>query len=103
MRSNQPLVPLVTLIIAVGSLMIVAPLVAADNEQVLHRFHTGVYGVGNDGFLPYAKLIMDGAGNLYGTTAYGGHHQCDYNCGCGTIFKLTPSWSGQWTETHSTA
>src|SRR5260370_42094863 len=35
---------------------------------------------------------MDGSGNLYGTTEFGGsHHE-------GTVFKLAPSGSG-WTET----
>lgn len=99
MRSNQPPIFLVTLVIIVGSLIAVTPLFAADKGQVLHKFRTGVYGVGRDGFLPYANLILDGGGNLYGTTAYGGHHQCAYNSGCGTIFQLTPGGNGQWTET----
>jgi uncharacterized repeat protein (TIGR03803 family) len=33
---------------------------------------------------PYAKLIQDSEGNLYGTTFYGG------STGAGTVFKLTP-------------
>ena len=46
---------------------------------VLHTF-TG----GGDGGNPAAGLVMDKAGNLYGSTYGGGAH------GYGTIFKLTP-------------
>ena len=42
---------------------------------------------GKDGGGPYAGLVMDVQGNLYGTTAYGGAHSG------GTVFKLTPSGS----------
>jgi|ERR1035437_2839404 uncharacterized repeat protein (TIGR03803 family) len=38
-------------------------------------------------------LIFDNAGNLYGTTNGGGPHLF------GTVYKLTPSAGGQWTET----
>ena len=48
-------------------------------ETVLHSF-----GNGTDGQYPYAGLIFDGAGNLYGTTYGGGIH--DY----GTVFELSP-------------
>jgi uncharacterized repeat protein (TIGR03803 family) len=34
-------------------------------------------------------LIIDSAGNLYGTTFYGGHTGCIY--GCGVVFKLDTS------------
>jgi uncharacterized repeat protein (TIGR03803 family) len=37
-------------------------------------------------------MIMDPAGNLLGTTVYGGAHSR------GTVFKLTPAGSGSWTE-----
>lgn len=49
---------------------------------ILHVF-TG----GGDGGSPYAGLIFDAAGNLYGTTALGGQGSC--TGGCGTAFKLT--------------
>ncbi|HEY1659888.1 MAG TPA: choice-of-anchor tandem repeat GloVer-containing protein [Candidatus Sulfotelmatobacter sp.] len=48
---------------------------------------------GTDGFAPYGNIVFDAEGNLYGTTSAGG----TYNQG--TVFKLTPSSSGQWTET----
>jgi uncharacterized repeat protein (TIGR03803 family) len=60
-------------------------------ESVIYHF-TG----SSDGGQPYASLIFDGAGNLYGTTGFGGSTNC--NLGCGTVFKLTPGSSG-WTET----
>ncbi|MGC9945283.1 MAG: choice-of-anchor tandem repeat GloVer-containing protein [Bryobacteraceae bacterium] len=51
---------------------------AAGTETVLHRFGTRT----GDGKFPYAGLMRDSAGNLYGTTKRGG----DTNDG--TIFKL---------------
>jgi uncharacterized repeat protein (TIGR03803 family) len=52
----------------------------------------------SDGWFPRAGLIFDSAGNLYGTTFYGGTNgeQC-YPTGCGTVFELTPD-NGKWTE-----
>jgi len=47
---------------------------------------------GWDGFEP-GGLVLDKAGNLYGTTGYGGR-----GCraiGCGTVFQLTPSAHGR--------
>ena len=41
---------------------------------------------------PWGTLVMDGAGNLYGTT------QCDGVHNAGSVFKLTPS-GGSWTYT----
>ncbi len=48
-----------------------------------------------DGSYPTGGLIFDAAGNLYGTTYYGG----PYSLGYGTVFELTPNGSGNWTET----
>jgi len=65
-------------------------------ETVLHSFTGGV-----DGNAPWAGVIRDSAGNLYGTTLYGG----DVNChdggydGCGVVFKL--SKSGKETVLHT--
>jgi len=55
-------------------------------ENVLHNFS------GPDGGYPYSGLIFDHAGNLYGTTGYGGQF------GQGTVYQLSPSGSG-WTLT----
>jgi len=55
---------------------------SGGKETVLHNF-TG----NTDGGFPTAALIRDAAGNLYGTTPYGG--SCSsFSYGCGTIFKV---------------
>jgi uncharacterized repeat protein (TIGR03803 family) len=56
-------------------------------ERVLYSF-TG----GADGLIPLAGLVFDAAGNLYGTTGYGGAD------GSGVVFKLAPNPDGTWTE-----
>jgi uncharacterized repeat protein (TIGR03803 family) len=72
----------------------------AQTYKVLYNF--GVSGAHCysahicDGAVPSAGLAFDSNGNLYGTTQYGG-----YECfigGCGTVFELTPSGGGSWTE-----
>jgi uncharacterized repeat protein (TIGR03803 family) len=58
-------------------------------ESVLYSFKGG-----SDGDSPISTLVADAKGNLYGTTSDGGAAKC----GCGTIFKLTRSVGGNWTE-----
>ena len=48
-----------------------------------------------NGNRPFAGLALDQAGNLYGTTAWGGIGSCEG--GCGVVFKLTPGAQGIWT------
>src|SRR5664280_601677 len=60
-------------------------------EKVLHNVNEN----GTDGALPRAPLIFDAAGNLYGTTEYGGTY---YDSDLGTVFELTPAAGGGWTE-----
>jgi uncharacterized repeat protein (TIGR03803 family) len=57
------------------------------SEKVLHSFTNS----GGDGLYPYAGVIMDASGNLYGTTYEGG------NSGYGTVFELVNS-SGTYSE-----
>jgi len=59
------------------------------NEKILHSF----ISTSADGWEPEAPVVFDAAGNLYGTTNFGGAYQ-DY----GTVFKLTPGANGHWTE-----
>jgi uncharacterized repeat protein (TIGR03803 family) len=60
--------------------------------KVLYSFGTNP----NDGSAPNGGLVFDGAGNIYGTTPLGGS-VCSSECG--TVFELSPSGNGTWTET----
>jgi uncharacterized repeat protein (TIGR03803 family) len=54
-----------------------------------------------DGDIPQPNLVFDTAGNLYGTTRYGGNYNelCHASFkGCGVAFKLTPTTGGSWSE-----
>jgi uncharacterized repeat protein (TIGR03803 family) len=55
-------------------------------QSVLYGF-TG----GSDGGNPFAGVIFDASGSLYGTTYNGAS-------GGGTVYKLTPNSDGTWTE-----
>ena len=57
-------------------------------EKILYSFGA----TGADAASPNAALVFDSKGNLYGTTAQGG------TIGMGTVFELSPSASGAWTE-----
>jgi uncharacterized repeat protein (TIGR03803 family) len=61
-------------------------------ESVLY-----VFSGGEDGGNPTASLIMDSAGNLYGTTFYGNSGPC-LGGECGVVFELMPNADGTWTE-----
>jgi len=59
------------------------------SENVLHNFgNPGQYGVG-----PNSSLVFDSSGNLYGTTPNGGQYTD------GTVFELSPTADGTWTQT----
>ena len=59
---------------------------SSGKETVLYSF-TG----GSDGAEPEDGLVLDHAGNLYGTAPYGGDLSCgfSYPSGCGVVFKLS--------------
>jgi uncharacterized repeat protein (TIGR03803 family) len=67
----------------------------AWTETVIHDF---TVKTGDEPVLPLAGLAFDPAGNLYGTTYYGGGTSFCNGRGCGTVFELTPGSGGQWTE-----
>jgi uncharacterized repeat protein (TIGR03803 family) len=66
------------------------------SKTTLYSFQGGA----SDGLFPASALVFDSAGNLYGTTFYGGTYECYLGSypGCGTVFELTPTNSG-WIET----
>jgi uncharacterized repeat protein (TIGR03803 family) len=55
-------------------------------QTVLYTFAGG-----SDGEVPIARVTIDKAGDLFGTTLFGGA------AGCGVVFELTPQQGG-WTE-----
>ena len=55
-------------------------------EKVLYNFTNGA-----DGESPYSGVVLDSAGNLYGTASGG-------TLGFGVIFELSPQSDGTWTE-----
>jgi uncharacterized repeat protein (TIGR03803 family) len=64
---------------------VVFKLSKTGKEKVLHSF-TG----SPDGAFPYGGVILDSAGNLYGTTNRGGTGEsCTWYGGCGTVFEVS--------------
>jgi uncharacterized repeat protein (TIGR03803 family) len=64
---------------------VVFKLDTAGNETVLYSFCLN-WPTCTDGARPYAPVIRDKAGNLYGTTLEGGSTNCQG--GCGVVFKV---------------
>jgi uncharacterized repeat protein (TIGR03803 family) len=58
------------------------------NETIIHSFLNSP----SDGAAPYANLVMDQYGNLFGTTTGGGLY------GYGAVYELLPNGHGVWTE-----
>jgi len=56
-------------------------------QAVLHTFSGAA-----DGDTPYAPVVFDARGNLYGTTYQGGAS------GLGIVYRLLPRQSGEWAE-----
>ncbi len=70
-----------------GSVFKLTPYNGGWTESVLYNFSGG-----EDGNEPASGLIMDQAGNLYGTTVVGGSH------GNGVVYELSPTQYG-WQQT----
>jgi uncharacterized repeat protein (TIGR03803 family) len=65
-------------------------------HQTLHRFAA----FRSDGELPLSGVVIDGSGNVYGTTVEGGTSNGNVcPVGCGTVYRLTPDSNGRWKET----
>jgi uncharacterized repeat protein (TIGR03803 family) len=61
-------------------------------DTILHSFDE----LGGDGFQPEAGVTLDSAGNIYGTTAYGGAY--GGASGFGVAFELLANPGGGWRE-----
>jgi uncharacterized repeat protein (TIGR03803 family) len=70
-----------------GTVYSVTPGSGGYTHKIIYNFPGRTYGRE-----PQAGLIIDGAGNLFGTTALGGNTAC--RGGCGTVFEISPSSSG---------
>jgi uncharacterized repeat protein (TIGR03803 family) len=68
----------------------------ARKFKVLHTFH------GRDGAGPGGVLVLDSAGDLYGTTAGGGSGKCS-QFGCGAAFKLDKAGKQVWMHSFNGA
>jgi len=66
--------------------VLISPSAQAQTFTTLYTFSGAA-----DGSFPYASLVLDKAGNLYGTASQGGlSGGCGGN-GCGVVFKIDPS------------
>jgi uncharacterized repeat protein (TIGR03803 family) len=72
-----------------GTVFQLTPSGSAWTETILHHF-----ALKSDGGIPYAGLVLDSNGNLYGAATEGG---AGGQNGGGTIFELTPTSGGGWT------
>jgi uncharacterized repeat protein (TIGR03803 family) len=95
MRSKKPFSagkPIFVIFITFLLASAIAPAQAQAQSQkfkVLHTFH------GKDGGSPMGVLVLDAAGNIYGTTIGGGTGKCN-KMGCGTAFELNKSGGQIW-------
>ena len=78
-----------------GAVYELSPSGSGWTEETLYSFPFG----SNGGNGPNANLVMDTAGNLYGTTYGDPSNGCEGNEGCGTVFKLSPNQDGTWSNT----
>ena len=77
-----------------GILLFTAASAAPAQEVTLYNFKGSN---SSDGSAPACALIMDAAGNIYGTTTSGGAVGAPFDT-YGTVFELSPGEGGAWTE-----
>ena len=76
------------LVAAASAMALVAQAAWAGSSSVAYSFAGD-----EDGEYPSTELVIDGAGNLYGTTVQGGE------VASGTVFQLAPDGAGGWNHT----
>jgi uncharacterized repeat protein (TIGR03803 family) len=81
--------------IGCGSVFELSPVSGGGWKESGIYFFTEKHG---DGAIPNAGLVIDGSGNLYGTTSTGGLQDEACGIGCGTAFKVSPVSGGGLTE-----
>jgi uncharacterized repeat protein (TIGR03803 family) len=81
--------------IGCGAVFELSPSGGGWKESVLHFFTEK----GGDGAIPEAGLVIDAAGNLYGTTPTGGLQNETCGIGCGMVYEVSPVSGGGWKET----
>jgi uncharacterized repeat protein (TIGR03803 family) len=86
MPETRRFVPSVMMLVVLTMMLFAADARLSAQETVLQSFNN------NDGSEPIASLISDAAGNLYGTTFYGGAN------GVGTVYELKRNPNGHWSE-----
>ena len=77
--------------------LIIFGLVALASAQTFTTFYS--FTGGGDGSMPYAGVIRDPAGILYGTTSEGGDLNCNDPYGCGVVYQVNAA--GTETVLHS--
>jgi len=82
-RARRITTPLISTLALVATLH--ASPAAAGSDKVLYSFTNGT-----DGAVPYAGLVRDAKGNLYGSTQTGGAGSNSTDTHTGTIFVLSP-------------
>jgi uncharacterized repeat protein (TIGR03803 family) len=77
-----------------GMVYKLSPSASGWTESVLYSFNPN----GVDGWGPTSPPVFDAAGNLYGTTEFGGTGGCSI-FGCGTVYEISPTGKATWKET----
>jgi uncharacterized repeat protein (TIGR03803 family) len=77
-----------------GTVFELSPTSSGWSETVVYSFCSAIGSFCPDGATPQAGVVLDAAGNLYGTTSSGGGDAGSF----GVAFELSPDNSGTWTE-----
>src|SRR5580704_5214603 len=87
MRTTQSTFFIRAILATVAAVAMLVSAAPASSTKLIYSFAGG-----NDGEYLDTDLVIDSAGNLYGSTVQGGTH------GSGTVFQLSPS-GNSWTHT----